>query len=221
MKLKLDLHVHTGYSRDSVNSIKVVNARCRALKLDGYAICDHNTLAGLNLRNDEEFDLVTIPGLEITASGAHVLCLQPSDVIEPGLSIPETVDAIHVQGGTAVLAHPSSLLKRWVNIKEVLSANLDAVEVANAAQWPFGYIKGRNESLASKLGLPVTGGSDSHIPETIGRGYTVVDTDSRDVDDILKAIKAGRTKTFGVGTSWYERCLKLYRVMHKRQWISL
>lgn len=217
MKLKLDLHIHTGYSRDSVNSFKDVNARCRALKLDGYAVCDHDTLAGLKPAHDIEFDLVIVPGLEVTARGAHVLCLQPSDIIKSGLSIPETVDAIHVQGGTAVLAHPFSLLKSWVNIKEVLSANLDAVEVANAAQWPFGYIMGRNESLASRLGIPVTGGSDSHIPETIGRSYTVVDTDSREIDDILKAIKAGRTKPFGMGTSWYERCLKLYRVMQKGQ----
>jgi predicted metal-dependent phosphoesterase TrpH len=94
------------------------------------------------------------------------------------------------------------------------------VEVANAAQWPFNYIRGRNESLASKLGLPVTGGSDSHIPETIGRSYTVVDTDSRDIEDILKAIKAGRTESFGMGISWHERGLKLYRVMQKRQRFS-
>jgi predicted metal-dependent phosphoesterase TrpH len=220
MKIKLDLHVHTEHSRDSVNSIKVVNERCRALKLDGYAICDHNTLAGLNPTHYDEFDLVIVPGLEVTARGAHVLCLQPSNVIKPGLSISETVDAIHNQGGTAVLAHPLSLLKSWVNIKEVLNANLDAVEVANAAQWPFNYIRGRNESLASKLGLPVTGGSDSHIPETIGRSYTVVDTDSRDIEDILKAIKAGRTESFGMGISWHERGLKLYRVMQKRQRFS-
>ena len=216
MKLKLDLHIHTEYSRDSVNSLKDVNARCRALKLDGYAICDHDTMNGLKPTHDEELDLVIVPGLEVSARGAHVLCFQPCDIIKPGLSIPETVDAIHVQGGIAVLAHPFSLLKSWVNINEVLSANFDAVEVANASQWPFDYIMGRNEKLASTLRLPTTGGSDSHIPETIGRGYTVVDTDSRKIDDILKAIKAGRTKPVGVGTSYYERCLKIYRVGQKR-----
>ena len=216
MKLKLDLHIHTEYSRDSVNSLKDVNTRCRALKLDGYAICDHDTTNGLKPTHDEELDLVIVPGLEVSARGAHILCFQPNAIIKPGLSISETVDAIHAQGGTAVLAHPYSLLKSWVNMNEVLSANLDAVEVANAAQWPFDYIMGRNEKLASKLSLPTTGGSDSHIPETIGRSYTVVDTDSRNIDDILKAIKAGRTKPVGLGTSFYERCLKLYRVGLKR-----
>ena len=216
MKLKLDLHIHTEYSRDSVNSLKDVNMRCRALKLDGYAICDHDTMNGLKPKQDEDLDLVIVPGLEISARGAHILCLQPRDIIKPGLSISETVDAIHAQGGTAVLAHPYSLLKSWVNINEAMSAKFDAVEVANSAQWPFDYIMGQNEKLASKLNLPNTGGSDSHIPETIGRSYTVVDTDSRDVDDILKAIKAGRTMPFGMGTSGYERCLKLYRVGQKK-----
>jgi predicted metal-dependent phosphoesterase TrpH len=216
MKLKLDLHIHTEYSRDSVNSLKDVNSRCRALKLDGYAICDHDTTDGLKPEQDEELDLVIVPGIEISARGAHILCLQPKAFIKPGLGISETVDAIHNQGGTAVLAHPFSLLKSWVNINEVLRANFDAVEVANAAQWPFGFIMSRNEKLALKLKLPTIGGSDSHIPETIGRSYTVVDTDSRKIDDILKAIRSGRTKPVGLGTSFYERCMKIYRVGQKR-----
>ncbi len=216
MKLKLDLHIHTEFSRDSVNSLKDVNTRCRALKLDGYAICDHDTTYGLKSMHDDDLDLIIVPGLEVSARGAHILCLQPSDIIKPGLSISETVDAIHVQGGTAVLAHPYSLLKSWVNINEAKSAKFDAVEVANSAQWPFDYIMSQNEKLAANLRLPTTGGSDSHIPETIGRSYTVVDTESRKIDDVLKAIKAGRTKPIGEGISCYERCLKLYRVGQKK-----
>jgi hypothetical protein len=48
LRLKLDLHVHTEYSRDAVNTIEEINQRCRDLSLDGYAVCDHDTLGSLD-----------------------------------------------------------------------------------------------------------------------------------------------------------------------------
>jgi predicted metal-dependent phosphoesterase TrpH len=211
ISLKIDLHVHTRFSNDAVNSFYDINAACRHLGLDGYAVCDHDTIEGLRAGKSE--GLLVVPGLEVSARGAHVLCLDPVEVVPSGLSIVETVERIHVQGGTAVLAHPMALPKSFVSLRGASVAGFDAVEVANAAQFPFRLVMSWNRNLARRLGLPETGGSDAHSPETIGRSYTVVESDSRDPDDIIKAIKMGRTRVFGAGSTMVERFLRLRRFL--------
>lgn len=211
MLLKIDLHLHTGFSKDSLNSVREVNLMCHRLGLDGYAVCDHDTLSGLHEASESSKELLVIPGIEVTARGAHILCLQPNDIIPRNRSIDETADLIHSQGGIAILAHPYGLPRSWVNLKQVMKSNLDAIEVANASQWPYGYITHLNQNLAQKLHLPGTGGSDSHIPETVGRTFTLVDAESKEVECVVKAIINGKIKPMGSGISWRERISKIYR----------
>ena len=70
-----------------------------------------------------------IPALEVTAKGAHILALDPTELVEPDLSMKETVELIHDQGSLAVLAHPYGLPRSWVNINQVEGAGFDAIEV--------------------------------------------------------------------------------------------
>jgi predicted metal-dependent phosphoesterase TrpH len=207
ISLNIDLHVHTRFSRDAVNDFHDINAACRRLGLDGYAVCDHDTIEGL--RGIESEGLLVVPGLEVSARGAHVLCLDPVEIVSSGLSMVETVERIHAQGATAVLAHPRALPRSFVSIRGAGEAGFDAVEVANTAQFPFALVMSWNRDVARRLGLPETGGSDAHFPETIGRSYTVVESDSRDPDDVIKAIKMGRTRAYGAGTKMAERFLRL------------
>ncbi len=211
MKLKLDLHVHTVYSPDGFNTPRDITRRLKEEGLDGYAITDHDTLSGIQAAAANSDDLIVLPGLEVTARGAHVLALQPTEPIPLGLSIAETVDTIHAQGATAILAHPYGLPRSWVSMGEAKNAKLDALEVCNAAQFPYSYIRNLNEDLARRLNLPQTGGSDSHIPETIGRAYTEVETESTEPDTIIKAIKRGITSPHGSGTTMTERIRKLLK----------
>jgi len=207
ISLKIDLHVHTRFSRDAINCFSDINAACKRLGLDGYAVCDHDTIEGL--RSNESEGLVLVPGLEVSARGAHVLCLDPVEVVPSGLSIVETVERIHSQGATAVLAHPRAFPRSFVSLRNASEVGFDAVEVANAAQIPFGLVMKWNRDLAKKLGLPETGGSDAHFPETIGRSYTVIESDSRSPVDVIRAIREGRTRVFGSGTKVGERLLRL------------
>lgn len=200
MKLKIDLHVHTVHSHDAFSNIDTVNKRLIKQGLHGYAITDHNTISGIPEALKKKENLIIIPALEISATGAHILALEPSELIPPDLSIFETVHRIHEQGATAVLAHPYRMPRSWINMKKIAEAGFDAIEVANSAQIPYRFICKINQRLASKLGLPVTGGSDSHIPETIGKAYTIIESQSKEIDDIIKAIKQGKTRYAGVGT---------------------
>jgi predicted metal-dependent phosphoesterase TrpH len=213
LKIKLDLHVHSVYSRDSVNTIDTITRRIKEAGFQGYALADHDTMEGLPEALEKRGDLlVVVPALEVTARGAHVLALDPNEPIPMGLSVAETIEKIHDQGATAVLAHPYGLPRSWVSINDTKNSSLDAVEVANSAQFPYGYICSLNRKLAEELSLPVTGGSDSHIPDTIGRGYTIVDTPSTELRDVIDSIRKGRTEAGGSGISIYERYKKLLKI---------
>jgi predicted metal-dependent phosphoesterase TrpH len=205
LKLHIDLHIHSLNSGDSFISLDDAIRRCREEKLDGFAITDHDALTSVPSSKLRGQGIFAIRGMEVTALGAHILALDVSEPVQPGLSMEETVDRIHAQGGIAIVAHPYSILKTWVNSQEVEKAGFDAVEVANAAQFPYGYMLKRNTGLAERLELPQTGGSDAHIPRTIGRAYTIFEAETRDVEGALHALRDGDTEARGRGITLAER----------------
>lgn len=211
MRLKLDLHIHSVYSPDSFNTVDIINTRIREMDFDGYSLADHDTMAGLKEAEEKKGDLVFVPALEVSAKNVHIIALDPTEPISQDLGMTETVELIHDQGATAVLAHPYGFPRSWVSIDQVEEAGFNAIEVANSAQFPYQYICGLNQRLADRLNLPVTGGSDSHIPETIGRSYTIVESDSAELDDVIKAIKRGETSVGGSHTrisEWFRKNIK-------------
>ena len=209
MRLRLDLHLHTTKSIDSNVELEDAVRRCREEGLDGLAVTDHDVLAKIPSEFSENSGIIIIPGMEVSADGAHILAFDIEEPIPPRLSVPETVDTIHDQGGIAIIAHPYSVFRAWVNGREIEEAGFDCVEVANAAQFPYGWMLSKNTALARKLGLPETGGSDAHIPRTIGRAYTVLESETRDREGILRALRRGETSAEGRGISILER-LKLH-----------
>ena len=208
MRLRIDLHVHTRDSGDSRISLEDATRRCREEGLDGFAVTNHDFLSEAPISEPEEGDLVVINGMEISARGAHILAFDIDEPVEMDLGIPETVERIHGQGGIAVIAHPYSVFRTWVNRREIDVAGFDLVEVANAYQFPYGWMLERNTRLARELGLPQTGGSDAHIPRTVGRAYTVLEVEERSVEGVLAALRRGDTEAEGRGISLAER-LKL------------
>jgi predicted metal-dependent phosphoesterase TrpH len=209
MRLRLDLHLHTTKSIDSTVVLRDAVHRCGEEGLDGFAVTDHDILADVPNEFSENSGIIIIPGMEVSADGAHILAFDIEEPIPPMLSVPESVDLIHDQGGIAIIAHPYSVFRAWVNSREIEEAGFDCVEVANAAQFPYGWMLSKNTALARKLGLPETGGSDAHIPRTIGRAYTVLESDTRDREGILRALRRGETSAEGRGISILER-LKLH-----------
>jgi predicted metal-dependent phosphoesterase TrpH len=211
MRLKIDLHVHSAYSVDSVTTIEQIIQQVQKQGLQGYALTDHDTMDGVKEAAEKSENSIFIPGIEVSTRNGHVILLDLTEPIAPHQSIGETVDQAHSQGATAIIAHPYGLPRSWVNVDKIKQVGLDAVEVANSAQIPYNYITNLNRKLALKLGLPQTGGSDSHIPETIGRAYTLIESKSTEVQDIIKAIKNGKTTPFGTGITVKERFIKILR----------
>ncbi len=201
--LKLDLHVHTVGSPDAHTRIKDLPQIMRARGLDGLAITEHNKFDPPNLP-----DVLIVPGVEISSREGHVLALGIKEIIPTRLSADETITRIHDQGGIAIIPHPHDPVSPRVKIAD-LKIRPDAVETVNSDALSFHISNWLARRDARKFELPQVGGSDSHIPESIGDAYTVVDSSSRDVRGVLEAIKAGRVHPEGRPTSIRNKVRKL------------
>ena len=201
--LKLDLHVHTAGSPDAHTKIENLPEIMRARGLDGLAITEHNRFDPPNLP-----DVLIVPGVEISSRDGHILALGVKENIPSRLSADETITRIHDQGGVAIIAHPHDPVSSRVKIAD-LKVRPDAVETVNSDALSFHISNWLARRDARKFELPQVGGSDSHIPESIGDAYTVVDSNSRDVRGVLEAIKAGRVHPEGHPTSIRNKIRKL------------
>ena len=110
------------------------------------------------------------------------------------MSALEGVELIHQAGGLAVMAHPG-LNRSDDIIPALVRAGLDGIECFHTKHSTV--MAERYLEIAEKYGLLVTGGSDSHEPETVGRSYTVFPDSCTDADGVMKALLAGMSTTSG------------------------
>jgi len=194
--LKIDFHVHTCYSSDSSITLKQVVSFAKKRGLDGVAVTDHNTVKGaLKLKTSE---IIIVPGIEVSTLEGHLLGINVTTPISAKMGMEETIQRVHDAGGIAIAPHPTAFYK------SPPSRNVscyDAVEVMNASSVPFSVLTHFSRRFAEGLGLPQTGGSDSHYAPEIGSAYTVVEADC-DVDEIVDAIKRGAVVPRGHGIPW-------------------
>jgi predicted metal-dependent phosphoesterase TrpH len=193
LPVKIDLHVHSHYSSDSIITPQKLQVYSIDRGLDAVAITDHDRLDSA-YKIAKEVDIPVIPGLEISSSGGHITGLYVSEVVPPRLSIEETVDRIHKAGGIAVACHPGSILKRSIDVST--DARFDAVEVINASAFPFRRSVKIGEEMSSRLDAARVGGSDAHYGSDIGCAYTIVDAEV-DSERIIKAIRGHRCRPMG------------------------
>ena len=214
MPLKIDLHVHTCYSEDSLITLEELIKQLRRKGLDGAAITDHDTIEGAKkiLKSNID-DLLIIPGIEVSTKGGHILGINVMELIPSGLSVEETIERIHEAGGIAIAAHPQTLLKDGLGLNhKILNLGLDAIEVVNSSVFPFLPLTYLAKKFAERYNIPQTAGSDSHMPETIGLAYTLINNDGDSVDDIIKAIRRGLTTPVGKGMPLTLRIKRAWKI---------
>jgi predicted metal-dependent phosphoesterase TrpH len=193
LQFKIDLHVHTHYSYDSVITPEELVFYAKKHGLDSVAITDHDRLDSA-LRIAKEADFLIIPGMEISSLNGHILALNVQEPIPKRLSAGETVDKIHEAGGIAVACHPATFFKE--SLGKNTNSKFDAVEVINASAFPFSYSVRNSRKMASRLGIAQVAGSDAHYGPEIGCAYTLVDAEL-DVGEIIKAVSKGLCQPFG------------------------
>jgi hypothetical protein len=212
LQLKIDLHVHSYYSADSLITPEELVFYAKKRELDGVAVTDHERLDGA-LKIAKEADFLIVPGMEVAAAEGHIVGLGLQEPVPSHLGVDETLDRIHRSGGIAVACHPTGFLKGGLGSR--VSSGLDAVEVINSSAIPFGYSVKRNERIASALGKPRVAGSDAHYGPEIGLAYTLVNAESS-VEEVVKAISKGLCQPFGGATPLGLRLKKMIAVRMRK-----
>jgi predicted metal-dependent phosphoesterase TrpH len=210
MRLKIDLHVHTTGSSDAFIDPEQLPAIVKERGLDGVAITNHDAYTEAT-----SSETIILPGIEVSTQHGHIIGLGVHGKIEKGKTADETISTIQHIGGVAIVPHPFDPISPCVNpIK--LKSKPEAIEVMNAGALFFGLNTRYARRIANQLRLPMVGGSDSHIPETVGDAYTLIESESNNVSDILNAIRAGSVEPVGGPTTLGKKLLKLSRTLGVR-----
>lgn len=165
---KLDLHVHSFHSKDSIIDTEKVIAVAMKKGLSGIAITDHNTIkGGLEIAKNCVKDFSVIIGSEIATNQGDIIGLFLNEEIKSHNSY-DVVDEIKDQGGLVVLPHPYRISN---DIDLNLASKVDAIEIFNARS--NNQTNDKAETLAKEHNSPMVAGSDAHFYREIGVVRTV------------------------------------------------
>ena len=197
--MTIDFHIHSRFSFDCFLEPARIVELARQHRLDGLALTDHDTIAGV-----EEFrrlapDLYIITGQEISTRYGDILGLFLRHAVDAHDDVGRILQEIHAQGGLAVLSHPF----KWPHLvrSDDFLKRFDAIEMFNARNnIPLPLLENHLALQAVKrLGLAWICGSDTHEGFEMGCGATVFDFDLREASDekIKEAILKKRVHRYG------------------------
>jgi hypothetical protein len=165
-----DLHMHTDHSPDCATPVDVLLNTAKRRGLGAIAVTDHNEISGALEARERANGIKVIVSEEVkTAHEGEVIGLFIEEKIPRGMSLKETIDAIHGQGGLAYVPHPFDRLHAVPDYEHLLKVveDIDALEVFNARV----AVPAFNEEaarFAAKYRVVAGAGSDSHVPQGLG-----------------------------------------------------
>jgi len=169
--VKIDLHVHTKYSFDSIIFLPALAKICYKHNMS-VAITDHATIKGAIKLQSEYKNLKIIIGEEIYTNVGEVIGLFLQKEIQKN-ELFEVIDEIKAQNGLIYVPHPfDSVRKGTIKTKNLLFA--DIIEVYNS-RTIFEKDNKLAYAYASKNSLLKVCGSDAHTPIEIANAYIQCD----------------------------------------------
>ena len=211
--MKLDMHCHT---REGSPDSKVgLLENIELLKQKGFhgmLISDHDSYKAYRYYQklpDKPKDFVVLKGIEYdTVDAGHMLIIMPADVKLPvlelrGLPVILLIEIVHHYGGIIGPAHPCG--EKFLSICNTLRGKS---KIAGNIYHKFDFIEGYNACedansnlqamrIAEEHDLPCFGGSDSHKPDGVGFGYTILQENITDETDLINYIRSGKSTLAG------------------------
>jgi len=201
--VKLDLHLHTNASKDS--NIKIEKLAKILIKkgLNGCAITDHNTTKNIGKAKTifKKFDLILIPGIEISCKEGDLIGLFIEEEIKRGIGIEEAIDIIRESGGISIIPHPFDIIRSSL-LTKILYLNFDCIEVFNSRS-----IARMDYLLKNFKKKTLVAGSDAHFLMEVGNSYTEIFE-----EDLYKGLKKGKTRVYG---KYSPRRVHIYSLINK------
>jgi len=207
----VDLHCHTSASFDSLASPEAVVRAAAGRGLTHLAITDHDRISGaLAARaaaERESLGLTVLVGEEIKSRDGDLIGVFLTDAVPPGLSGPETIAAVHAQGGLVGIPHPfdggrpTSLSRSSSSdtTLEEMAASVDWIEAWNARVM-LGNGNARAAELAIEVGVPGVAVSDAHTTLEVGIAATVLIGDPSTPEGLREALAGRRELITGRGS---------------------
>ena len=189
--MRADPHCHTNASDGMVTPAALVDAAVKA-GIDLIAVTDHDTMDAVKETQSrgEAAGLTVVAGQEVTTrwpAQTHILGWFLEKPIKRGMSVEDTVAAIHAQGGLAIIPHPfmpvyfasiqPNMLRRLIEKQSV-----DGIEMLSTV--PMGAQRRKRlhefyDANRERLGAAI-GASDCHFGAgDIGRALTSYEGDFR------------------------------------------
>ncbi len=196
-----NLHAHTQRS-DGRLSYEDMVSLYRDAGYDFVAATDHWVWS----ETEESQDFLLLAGceydvgLKVQEGVYHIVgieCEKAPDLVRraPGLTAQKIIDAIHEEGGFAILAHPSWSLNRVDRVLKL--RDIDAAEIYNTfsgVPWNGRPYSGDFVDMMAAEGryLPCMAADDSHRYEgEAGRSYLMVKAEALTRDGIMTALRRG------------------------------
>ena len=222
----IDLHTHTHpLSWDSYLHPDDLVERSKQAGLDAIVLSEHDwawepeAVRALSQRHN----FPVFAGMEINTEDGHILVYGLHEYSYGMHRSHELAGHADHVGGVMVAAHPYRRQMPWrvddeQDYREALlhaQANgayrfVAALEILNGR----GTVKENNFSLAlaQEMGMPGTGGTDSHQRTDIGKTATYFERDVRTEQELIEEIRAGRVRAVDLTTGELTDDARLHRV---------
>jgi len=170
-----DLHTHSVASPDGGLTIGNYKHMLAFGRLDVVAVTDHNRI-DFAVKLHQELGDVVIIGEEITAREGEIIGLYLHEAIPAGMSVAETVEHIHAQGGLVYVPHPFETVRKGLPLEALnhIAKQVDIIETYNGRT-----LQSRGE-LAQKWAdehtVPGASSSDAHGKRGWGNSASILTT---------------------------------------------
>jgi predicted metal-dependent phosphoesterase TrpH len=198
LKLRADFHSHSNYSRDSLIRPEAYVDTCVRKGVTCIAVTDHNEIEGAFVIEKLAAErapgrLKVVIGEEVKTAEGEIIGLFLKELVPRGMSPEDTIEAIHAQGGLAVIPHPYDIFRRSVLTDEAIErvkTTVDAIEGFNCRNILAKHDQKARDTAAG-VDKPITLGTDSHSTWELG-GATLELDDFETPEELLQSLRGGR-----------------------------
>jgi predicted metal-dependent phosphoesterase TrpH len=197
--IRVETHSHSTASDGALTPLDLVRLAAKR-GCGAIAVTDHDTIEGglsaFKAAKRLGLPITVIPGVEVRTTWGDVLalCREP-----PGTEPPKDPFALRdwADGESCILvpAHPYHPARSSLGGRNLLRGAAeglwDAIEAWNSRGLPLFNIPALR--VASKLGLPMTSGSDAHAPREVCTSPVILE-EGGDASSIVDAIAKGRAR---------------------------
>ena len=218
--VRVELHVHTHASKDSLIPIEKLLKCCQSIGIDRVAITDHNQIEGA-LRAKSLAPELVIAGEEIETTQGELIGYFMTEWVPAGLDSMETIKRLRAQGAVISVPHPFDTVRsqHWTEADLLAIADhVDAIETFNARC--LNKAPNLQAALfARQHGLLETVGSDAHSLWEVGRATLIMD-DFDDAASFKAALRNTQQSTqlsppfVHLFSRWAVFCKKLDKLFH-------